>query len=117
MGVGRVVGGGKKCSDVVEESRKRYGKLANISNNGYRLLCLYQVPYFQRFQLCQALLFSHLVMSSYFVIPWTVAHQASLSMGFPRQEYWSRLLFPSQGIFLTWGSNQHVLHCRWILYH
>ena len=26
---------------------------------------------------------------------WTVAHGAPLSMGFPRQEYWSRLLFPS----------------------
>ena len=52
MGVGRVVGGGKKCSDVVEESRKRYGKLANISNNGYHLLCLYPVHYFQPLQLC-----------------------------------------------------------------
>ena len=31
------------------------------------------------------------------VIPWTVAHQAPLSMGFPRQEYWSRLPFPSPG--------------------
>ena len=30
-----------------------------------------------------------------FVIPWTVAHQASLSMGFSRQEYWSELPFPS----------------------
>ena len=28
-------------------------------------------------------------------IPWTVAHQATLSMGFPRQEYWSGLPFPS----------------------
>ena len=27
--------------------------------------------------------------------PWTVAHQAPLSMGFPRQEYWSGLPFPS----------------------
>ena len=27
--------------------------------------------------------------------PWTVAHQASLSMGLSRQEYWSRLPFPS----------------------
>ena len=25
--------------------------------------------------------------------PWTVAHQAPLSMGFPRQEYWSGLSF------------------------
>ena len=29
--------------------------------------------------------------------PRTVAHQASLSMGFPRQEYWSRLPLPSPG--------------------
>ena len=29
--------------------------------------------------------------------PWTIAHQASLSMGFPRQEYWSGLPFPSPG--------------------
>ena len=28
---------------------------------------------------------------------WTVAHQAPLSMGFPRQEYWSGLLFPFPG--------------------
>jgi len=27
--------------------------------------------------------------------PCTVAHQTPLSMGFPRQEYWSRLTFPS----------------------
>ena len=31
-----------------------------------------------------------------FVIPWT-AHQASLSMKFSRQEYWSGLPFPSPG--------------------
>ena len=29
--------------------------------------------------------------------PWTVAHQAPLSMGFPRQEYWSGLPFPFPG--------------------
>ena len=32
-----------------------------------------------------------------FATPWTVAHQAPLSMGFSRQEYWSGLPFPSQG--------------------
>ena len=31
-----------------------------------------------------------------FVTPWTVAYQAPPSMGFSRQEYWSRLLFPSR---------------------
>ena len=29
--------------------------------------------------------------------PWTVAHQAPLSMGFLRQEYWSGLPFPAPG--------------------
>ena len=32
-----------------------------------------------------------------FVTPWTVVHQASLSMVFSRQEYWSGLPFPSPG--------------------
>ena len=29
------------------------------------------------------------------VTPWTIAHQAPLSMEFPRQEYWSGLPFPT----------------------
>ena len=32
-----------------------------------------------------------------FVTPQTVAHQAPLSMGFPRQEYWSRVPCPPPG--------------------
>ena len=32
-----------------------------------------------------------------FVTPWTVAHQAPLSMEFSRQEYWLGLPFPSPG--------------------
>ena len=32
-----------------------------------------------------------------FAIPWTVVYQASLSMGFSRQEYWSGVPFPSPG--------------------
>ena len=31
------------------------------------------------------------------VTPWTVVHQAPLSMGFPRQAYWNGLPFPSPG--------------------
>ena len=33
------------------------------------------------------------------VTPWTVAHQASLSLAFPRHEYWSGVPFPSPGNF------------------
>ena len=32
-----------------------------------------------------------------FATPWPIAHQAPLSMGFSRQEYWSGLPFPSPG--------------------
>ena len=32
-----------------------------------------------------------------FATLWTVAHEAPLSMGFSRQEYWSELPFPSPG--------------------
>jgi len=35
-----------------------------------------------------------------FKTPCTAAHQAPLSMGFPRQEYWSGLPFPSPHIYL-----------------
>ena len=50
-------------------------------------------------------------MSDSFVTPWSVAHQALLSVGFCRQEYWSRLLFPSPGDLPNPGIG------RWILYH
>ena len=38
--------------------------------------------------------FSHVWL---FATPWTIARQAPLSMGFPRQEYWSGLPLPSPG--------------------
>ena len=44
-----------------------------------------------------------------FATPWTVAHQAPLSMGFSRQEYWSGCRFLLQRIFPASGSNPHLL--------
>ena len=35
--------------------------------------------------------------------PWTVAHQAPLSMGFSRQEYWSGVPLPSPSKYLVHG--------------
>ena len=43
------------------------------------------------------MLFSHLVVPDSFMTPWTIVHQAPLSMGFPRQEHWTGLPFPSPG--------------------
>ena len=44
--------------------------------------------------LCVLSCFSHVQL---FVSLWAVAHQGPLSMGSPRQEYWSGLPFPSPG--------------------
>ena len=57
-----------------------------------------------------------LISVQLFETPWTVACQASLSMEFSRQEYWSGLPFPSPGIFPTQESNPSLLNCRRILY-
>ena len=43
---------------------------------------------------------SHVLL---FAMPWTVAHQAPLPMGFPRQGQGSVLLFPSPGDLLDPG--------------
>ena len=37
------------------------------------------------------------VMSKSFATPWTAVHQAYLSMGLTREEYWSGLPFPPPG--------------------
>ena len=61
-----------------------------------------------------ACMLSRLSCVQLFAIPWTVAHQASLSMGFSRQEYWSGLPCPPPGI-----EPQLYVSCigRWVLYH
>ena len=46
---------------------------------------------------------SHFTYIQVFVILWTVAVQASLSMGFSMQEYWSWLPFPTPGDLLDPG--------------
>ena len=44
-----------------------------------------------------------------FAILWTVAHQASLPMGFPRQEYWSGLPLSTPGDLPKQGLNLYPL--------
>ena len=50
--------------------------------------------------------FSHVQL---FAMLWTIARQASLFMGFSRQEYWSGLPCPLQGIFPTQGLKARLL--------
>ena len=49
-------------------------------------------------------------MANFLATPWTAALQAPVSMGFPRQEYWSGVPFASPGKFSTQESNPHLLH-------
>ena len=53
---------------------------------GYKVERLLLLSLFSRARLCAPL--------------WTAAHQSPPSMGFPRQEYWSELLFPSPKVEL-----------------
>ena len=57
--------------------------------------------------------FSHVQL---FAIPWTIAFQASLSMEFSRQEYWSGLPFPNP-VYLPYPGIEHMSLSRSILYH
>ena len=70
------------------------------------LICsLYMTPFLASFIVSKQMFFSALlkyvcvcsVVSDAFVILWTVAHQAPLSMTFSRQDYWSGLPFPPPG--------------------
>ena len=51
-----------------------------------------------------------------FATPWTVAHQTPTSMAFSRQEYWSRLPFPSPEDLPNPGIEPGLLHCRQTLH-
>ena len=61
--------------------------------------------------------FNHSTLSNFFSIPWTVAHQASLSMDFPGKNTGVGNHFLLQGLFPTQGSNPGLLCCRQIPYH
>ena len=52
-----------------------------------------------------------------FVTLWTVAHQAPLSMGFSRQEYWNRLPLPSPGDLPDPGIEPKSPTLQQMLYH
>ena len=58
---------------------------------------------------CELTLSCSVVSDSLQLIPRTIAHQTPLSVEFSKQEYWSGLPFPPQGIFPTQGLNQHFL--------
>ena len=65
------------------------------------------IPVFQ--MMCELCVPSHFSCVLLFLTLWTIAHQAPLSIGFFKQEYWSVLSCPPPRIFLTQGLNLRLL--------
>ena len=98
-----------------------------MSHSSFSAKFFHQSPSSMSLSVCVLSRFSRVQL---FATPWTVAHQAPLSVGFPRQEYWSGYPcplpgdVPDPGIELTvpeapalqadslqlshWGTPQHV---------
>ena len=97
-----------KESDITE----RLNRLESVCMSGFVLgHSLHRHPILPGHEMQQLLLLcNHTVMSDSFATPWTVVLQAPRSVGFPRQECWGGLPLPSPGVFLTQGSNLHLLH-------
>ena len=93
-GPGRSPGGGNGNS-------LQYSCLENSTDRGAWRATVHEVKSLSRVRL--------------FATPWTVAHQAPLSMGFSRQEYWSGLPFPSPGDLPNPEIKPRSPHCRQIL--
>ena len=85
-----------------------YSGLISFRADCFNLLPVYVQSHFSRDQLCAML--------------WMVVSQVPLSMGFSRQESWSRLLFPLPGDLPDPGIQpaplmSPVCIARWVLYH
>ena len=89
----------EKQSDTHSSRVKLFGEIREkgnyeLSSLGGKLFCK-EITHFLKW--CCLVAKSCLTLE----IPWTVAHKAPLPTGFPRQEYWSGLPFPSPASKVT----------------
>ena len=89
-----------------------YYKFKNILKVGMKHVCICVYVYIHTYVHIYVCVFVVWLLShvQLFASSWIVAHQATLSIGFPRQEYWSGLLFSSPGyvcvyIYVSFWSN------------
>ena len=87
----------------VTESKVASEPCTGFRHRGCEVHCMKYscIGYYLASKLCPTLLWP----------PWTIAHQAPLSMGFPRQEFWSGLLLPSPGDLSNPGDWNYVVSC------
>ena len=100
----------KSCCITRLELREKIHQSCHHHHHHHHFGCLW--PWISQYKFKSVMLacalshFSHVWL---FATLWTLAHQASLSVGFSRQEYWSGLPCPSPGIFPTQELNSHLL--------
>ena len=69
------------CTILVYRSKGLFN--SDYFHKGKMIVCAHALSHFSRVRLCAIL--------------WTIAHQAPLSLGFSRQEYWSGVSCPPPG--------------------
>ena len=106
----------KKC--LFRHSEVKILNLNQIFKSNYLGICLFLKSNYLGFSFFFFLLLSyrkkvkslsHILL---FATPWTVACQAPPSMAFSRQEYWSRLPFPSPGNLPDPGIEPRSTHIK-----
>ena len=76
---------------------KSHGQRSLVGYSPWSYRGLYMTEWWSRHKIGN----KQILCVQFFVTPWTVARPAPLSMGFPRQEYWSGLPSPSPIAYLT----------------
>ena len=87
-----------------------------LSMATYMLQCRSRITVFEPEWTVKSNIYTEKI-ESLFVTSWTVAHQATLSMEFSRQEYWHGLPFPSPRDLPDLRVEPGSLAFRQILYH
>ena len=91
---------GKICQNVLDYVLSQWERITSHSTGSYLITHCYVtikkwIVFHPMTSPCSCCLVAKLCLT--LVTPWTAIHQALLSMGFSRQEYWIELLFPSLG--------------------
>ena len=99
----------KFCYDTLTLSKALFlGE--NVHLHNFIKTCIYKIYNEIIIHVCTPSHFSHVQLCATL---WTIAHQAPLSMGFSRQEYWSGLPCPPTGNLSTQGLDPCLLCPLW----
>ena len=110
----------KKFSELQENVKRQFKELRNKIFEEKEFFTQRLKLFFKKNQILKlknsvneiknaVLTLSHFRYVRLFVTPWTVAHQAPLSIGFPRQEYRSGLPFPLANAIKTSNNREEWL--------